>query len=154
MKTTLKNFKHFTGLMLGVFLLGIGLNPSAMQSSPAIASPTQIKAEQNRYRLAAQYSEAHGGLTMVVVDNSGKVVFESYNGVRPERGIPLASGTKSFSCAIALLGIQDGLLTLDEPVANTITEWQGNLRKSRITIRQLLNLTSGIPGGEIANVPS
>jgi CubicO group peptidase (beta-lactamase class C family) len=153
LKTPIK-LTYRLGLVFSTLLFSIGLNTCAIQFSSAIASPTQIKAEQNRYRLAAQYSEAHGGLTMVVVDNSGKVVFESYNGVRPERGIPLASGTKSFSCAIALLGIQDGLLTLDEPVANTITEWKGNPRKSRITIRQLLNLTSGIPGGEIANVPS
>lgn len=114
----------------------------------------QNNSERNRYRRAARYSEAHDGLAMVVVQ-SGQVVFESYApGVNPEQGNPLASGTKSFCGAIALLGIQDGFLTLDEPVANTITEWKGKPQKSKITIRQLLNLTSGIPGGEIGKVPS
>jgi CubicO group peptidase (beta-lactamase class C family) len=36
------------------------------------------------------------------------------------------------------------LFKLDDPVANTITEWKPDPRKSQITIRQLLNLTSGI----------
>jgi CubicO group peptidase (beta-lactamase class C family) len=146
--------QHFTGLMLSALLLGISLNSCAMQSPQAIAAPTQNSSEQNRYRRAAQYSEANDGLAMVVVQ-SGQVVFESYAaGVRPERGNRLASGTKSFSCAIALLGVQDGLLTLDEPVANTVTEWKRHPQKSKITIRQLLNLTSGITGGQIGSVPS
>lgn len=153
MRTTLMKLKHFTGLMLSVLLLGIGLNICVIQSPQAIAAPTQNNAEQNRYRQAAQYSEENDGLAMVVV-KSGQVVFESYNGVRPERGIPLASGTKSFSCAIALLGVQDGLLTLDEPVANTILAWKRHPQKSKITIRQLLNLTSGIGGGDRGDVPS
>ncbi|MFM7447554.1 MAG: serine hydrolase domain-containing protein [Leptolyngbyaceae cyanobacterium] len=125
-----------------------------MQSLPAIAAPiTQTTSAQNRYRRAADYSEANDGLAMVVV-RAGQVVFESYKRVRPERGLVSASMAKSLSCPIAVLSVQDGLLTLDEPVANTITEWKNNPRKSRITIRQLLNLTSGIPGGDIANIPS
>jgi CubicO group peptidase (beta-lactamase class C family) len=109
---------------------------------------------QKRYRRAARYSENNNGLAMVVVE-SGQVVFEHYaSGVNPGQGNPLASGTKSFSAAIALLGIQDGLLTLDEPVANTISEWNDDEEKSQISIRQLLTLTSGIRGGEMGQVPS
>lgn len=109
---------------------------------------------QKRYFRAARYSEKNDGLAMVVVE-SGQVVFEHYaSGVDPEQSHPLASGTKSFSAAIALLGIQDGLLTLDEPVANTITEWNRDDQKSQITIRQLLNLTSGIRRRELTEVPS
>jgi CubicO group peptidase (beta-lactamase class C family) len=147
----LKTSVKFAGLVL----LSIGLNTCTIQFPSAIAAPTQSSNEQNSYRRAAQYSEKHGGFTVVVMNKQGQVLFESYKaGVKPEQGHRLASGTKSFACAIALLGVQDGLLTLDEPVANTITEWKNNPRKSKITIRQLLTLTSGIPGGDIANVPS
>lgn len=155
MQTTLMKLKRFTGLMLSVFLLGTSLNACVMQSSRAIAAPIQVNSAQNRYRLAAQYSEDNNGRAMVVVQ-SGQVVFESYYppGIDPERGHFLASGTKSFSCAIALLGVQDGLLTLDEPVANTIIGWKLHPQKSKITIRQLLNLTSGIRAGESGDIPT
>jgi CubicO group peptidase (beta-lactamase class C family) len=137
-----------------MFLLGTSLNACVGQSPHAIAAPVQINAAQNRYRRAAQYSEANNGRAMVVM-RSGQVVFESYYpGVNPERGRFLASGTKSFSCAIALLGMQDGLLNLDEPVANTIVGWRLHPQKSQITIRQLLNLTSGITGGESQIIPT
>lgn len=152
LKTPMK-LRYLTGFMLSVLLLGISLNPSIPQSPQVIAAPTQISAAQNRYRLAAQYSEAHSGRAMVVM-RSGQVVFESYNGVRPERAQPVASGTKSVNCAIALLGVQDGLLSLDEPVANTIIGWKLHPQKSKITIRQLLNLTSGIQGGDSGDIPT
>lgn len=39
--------------------------------------------------------------------------------------------------------VQDGLLSLDERVSDTLTEWRNDRRRD-ITIRQLLSLTSGI----------
>jgi CubicO group peptidase (beta-lactamase class C family) len=57
----------------------------------------------------------------------------------------LASGTKSFWGVAAAAMIEDGLInSFDEPVSATICEWTGDARKSRITIRQLLSLTSGL----------
>ncbi len=147
-------FRHFNKFMLSVLLVGISLNSCTVQPPSAIAAPTQINSAQNRYHSAAQYSEENNGTAMVVV-KSGQVVFEQYApGVNPERGRFLASGTKSFSCAIALLGVQDGLLSLDELVANTIVGWKSHPRKSKITIRQLLNLTSGIKAGENGDIPT
>jgi CubicO group peptidase (beta-lactamase class C family) len=55
----------------------------------------------------------------------------------------LASGTKSFSGVAAAAAVQDGLLSLDERVSDTLTEWRNDRRRD-ITIRQLLGLTSGI----------
>lgn len=91
---------------------------------------------------------------LVMVD--GKIIFEDYpNGGAPNRPHELASGTKSFSCAIAVAAVADGLLNLDERVANTITEWRDDPRKSKMTIRQLLSLTGGQEtGDERGNVPT
>src|SRR5205085_3890697 len=44
----------------------------------------------------------------------------------------------------ALCAARDGLIRLDDHVADTITEWKTDPRKSQITIRQLLNQTDGI----------
>lgn len=144
-------------ILLGVTiaLLSIGC---VILNDPKRASPTpelaQSSSELANYRQAAAYSEARGGLSMLV-SRQGKVIFEAYApGVKPEQPHLLASGTKSFSCAIAVAAANDGLLRLDEPVANTIQEWQSDSRRSKITIRQLLNLTSGLPGGTIGQVPT
>lgn len=83
---------------------------------------------------------------MLVMQN-GRIVFERYaNGGSVRERWPIFSGTKSFWGIAALAAVRDGLFTLDDPVSDTITEWQADPRKSRITIRQLLNQTDGIEG--------
>lgn len=107
-----------------------------------------------RCRRAATYSEANNGLAVLVM-KSGAVVFEQYGrGHGPDRSANLASGTKSFSGVMAAAAAQDGLLTLDERVSDTIVEWKSDEQKSQITIRQLLSLVSGIEGGTIGRPPS
>ncbi|MCA8943388.1 MAG: serine hydrolase, partial [Planctomycetes bacterium] len=54
------------------------------------------------------------------------------------------SGTKSFASIVAMLAEADGILELDEHVADTITEWKGDAKRERITVRQLLDFTSGL----------
>jgi CubicO group peptidase (beta-lactamase class C family) len=104
--------------------------------------------EMTAYQRAAAYSRAHRGLSMVVIKEA-QIVFEDYaKGHSASEAHKIMSGTKSFSCAIAVAAIQDGLLSFDEPVSQTITEWQTDPQKSKITVRQLLTLTSGIDAGK------
>src|SRR5215469_54610 len=93
---------------------------------------------------AAAYSEKNRGFSMLVMQN-GKTVFEHYaNGGSADRRCKIFSGTKSFWGIAALCAVRDGLLKLDDRVADTITEWKSDSSKSQITIRQLLNQTDGI----------
>lgn len=103
---------------------------------------------------AAAYSaEQNGHSFLVAVD--GRIVYERYDrGWAPELGHRLASGTKSFSGVLLAAAVQDELLTVDEPVAKTITEWQEDERLAEITYRDLLSLTSGIEPGENGRVPA
>ena len=95
-------------------------------------------------RAAADYSTRHQGLA-VVIYRKGRLIFEEYSGGHNRnKAHHIYSGTKSFAPMIALVAQGEGLLTLDEPVAKTITEWEGDALRSRITIRQLLNFTSGL----------
>ncbi len=86
---------------------------------------------------------------MLVMQN-GRTVFEHYaNGGMRNGRWPIFSGTKSFWGIAALIAAGQGLFRLDEPVADTITEWKNPTdarRKSEITIRQLLSQTDGIEG--------
>lgn len=93
---------------------------------------------------AAAYSAAHGGHAFLVRQN-GKIVHESYaNGHAKKEPHRIYSGTKAFWGLTAFAAEKDGLFSFDERVADTITEWQGDARKSKITVRQLLDFTHGL----------
>jgi CubicO group peptidase (beta-lactamase class C family) len=93
---------------------------------------------------AGNYSENKRGFSMLVMQN-GRTVFEHYaNGGSADARCKIFSGTKSFWGIAALCAVRDGLIKLDDRVADTLTEWKTDPRKSQITIRQLLNQTDGI----------
>jgi CubicO group peptidase (beta-lactamase class C family) len=125
---------------------------AAEENRPApAADPTQAA----HHKLAAQYSAARQGISLLVMQG-GKILFEDYpNGGRTDRAHELASGTKSFCGVLAAAAIADGLFnSWDEKLVLALPEWQGDPRRSQITLRHLLSLTSGIPGGAIARVPA
>jgi len=107
-------------------------------------------AELERYQAAADWSEAHGGRSLLVL-RGPDVLFERYaagnDAATPHH---LFSGTKSFSCALAQSLVAEGLLELDEPVANTLPELAGDPRSASVTVDQLLHLVGGVPGGKLA----
>lgn len=87
---------------------------------------------------------------LVMID--GRAVHEDYrDGGRPDRASELASGTKSFAGVLALCAVEDGLLTLDEKASATLSEWRDDPKRRDLTIRQLLNLTSGIAGRDFGS---
>ncbi|WP_304192501.1 serine hydrolase [Phenylobacterium aquaticum] len=93
---------------------------------------------------AAAYSDARRGAEILVLKD-GRPICETYAGEgAPDHAMELWSGTKSFSGLLAAAAVQDGLLTLDEPVAKTLPEWRDDPRKAKATIRHLLSLTVGI----------
>lgn len=107
-------------------------------------------ADRAAHTAAADYSAEHGGRAVLILKD-GQTVFERYdNGWSADKPHPLASGTKSFTGIAAMFAVQDGLLTLDEPAADTLTEWKDDPRKSRITVRHLLTLSSGLDPADAA----
>jgi CubicO group peptidase (beta-lactamase class C family) len=127
--------------------------PAVPSAAPAGASSlAQPKADDPAFIAAcvkaADYSASMSGRAVrVMVD--GKLAFErADNGWSLSRPHPLASGTKSFTGVMAMMAVQDGLLTLDELASDTLTEWKADPRKSRITVRHLLTLSSGLDPGD------
>jgi len=84
------------------------------------------------------------GVAGMYVLADGELIFEQYyRDHGPDEPQTLASGTKSFTGAIAVIAAADGLLELDEKVSDTIKEWQ-DTDLEKVTIRQLLTLSSGL----------
>ena len=98
-------------------------------------------------RAAAKYSAEHRGKSFLAIQN-GKTLREEYPG-RGDTDAPqrIYSGTKAFWNLAALAAAEDGILNLDERVADTIVSWRKDSRKSRVTIRQLLNFSCGLAPG-------
>ena len=135
----------FAGLasLLALFL------PGCAGASPAPAPQT---ADAEKCAPAIALSNAQNGVSVLVMQD-GRVLCEAYaNGGGADVGHEIWSGTKSFTGLMAAAAAKEGLLTLDEKVADTITEWRSDPVKSRVTIRELLSLVSGVgnqgqPGG-------
>src|SRR4051794_40670505 len=104
-------------------------------TTTALAAPVN----PNAIRAAAAYSSSAGGTSFLAVQNGQTLLERNAN-----EGHKIYSGTKAFWCLAALAAAEDGLLSLDEPVANTIPEWKTDPRKARVTIRQLLDFSCGL----------
>jgi CubicO group peptidase (beta-lactamase class C family) len=135
-----------TALAMAIF----GVHRAFAQCAyPTPVTPTTCDA-------AKTYNAQTGGVSLLVwVD--GQPVCQDY---RPagSSAVPREawSGTKSFWSIAAAAAIEDGIITSwDEIVADTITEWRSDARKSRITVRHLLGLTSGLkPDSSTGAVPT
>jgi len=126
-----------------LFLIGTvaALLTGCASQGPAASEPN---APSDPLEMAASYSQEHAGDALLVWQN-GRLVLERYqNGFEAGEVHVLASGTKTFSGAMALAAVEDGLFSLDDPVARYVPAWQGDPQKETITIRQLLHLTGGL----------
>jgi len=95
-------------------------------------------------KAAAQYSAAHSGLSFLAMKD-GRVIYENYpNGHGANEAHKIYSGTKGFWILAALKAVEEGIIDLDDRVANTLPEWNAEAGKSRVTLRQLLSFSSGL----------
>ena len=120
-----------------------------LAGAAALALPPQPgRAQPRDYAAAAAYSAQRRGVSFLVMQG-GRVLFEDYPRSNAGDAHELASGTKSFCGVLAAAMVQDGLLTLDEACADSLTEWRNDPVRRAATIRTLLSLSSGVGGGSI-----
>jgi D-alanyl-D-alanine carboxypeptidase len=118
--------------------------------SPSPVVPRAMAARLDRALAAAQKALDLPGVQATVIFPDGS----TWTGVRgladvrarrrvvPETPFAVASVTKTFTAALILRYVDEGRLRLDDRLARWVPAWP-NARK--ITIRMLLNHTSGIP---------
>lgn len=102
--------------------------------------------DQIALQKAAQYSRENRGSALLVLQNGQEIFAEGQNGFALSTPHFLASGSKSFGCALAVVLQQEGKLKLDEKVADTLAEWRQGPLKSQVTVRELLHFSSGLEG--------
>jgi CubicO group peptidase (beta-lactamase class C family) len=90
------------------------------------------------------------GLSVAVVRDARTVTIRNYGLSNIELGVPvtsesvfkLASGTKPFTATAVMMLVEEGKISLDEPIARYVPELPSHWRAA--TVRQLLSHTSGI----------
>ena len=92
--------------------------------------------------------DAGSGVRSVVVMQGGAIVYERYHpSVGPDTVMASYSVAKSFTSAIVGLLVDDGLLDLDEHPPRP--EWPPGDPRTAITLRQLLQMSSGLQWDEV-----
>lgn len=110
--------------------------------------PGAAWSQSRDFAAAAAYSAERRGVSFLVMQG-GRVLFEDYPRSSADAAHELASGTKSFCGVLAAAMVQDGLLSLDEACADTLTEWRDDPVRRAATLRTLLSLSSGVGGGSV-----
>ena len=92
------------------------------------------------------------GVILVAVHGStiyckgfGKANFQTGADFTPETPSDIGSVTKQFTAMAIMILAERGRLSYDDPVSKFIPEFSRSAHLSQITLRQLLNHTSGIP---------
>jgi CubicO group peptidase (beta-lactamase class C family) len=130
--------RRWTGALALVMALAIGGTGCSGSSAVAIAGP-YARATRYALRTGREVGRVeHGARAAVDAARAG------WDADRPHR---LASGTKSFAGVLAIALAGAGVLALDARAATLLPEWRSDPRKSRITVRELLDQSSGLDPG-------
>lgn len=141
-------------IALTALIVGVVLNPLMAWASPSVTTTVHKSGTANQYLENLAREGKFSGV--VLVQHDGKAVFEkaygsAVSGWRIQNNLntrfELASLSKQFTGAAILQLAESGKLKLDAPISQyyskTPESWTG------ITVHQLANHTSGLPGDDI-----
>jgi CubicO group peptidase (beta-lactamase class C family) len=125
-------------------------------SFPISGQGDDLLSQIDKY-ITEQMAQQHiVGLSVAVVQGKevtylkgfGRASIEKQTEVTPQTIFDLASCSKSFTAMAVVLLVEDGLIDLDQTLVHYIPEFEMEDKEvsDLITVRQLLNQTSGIPG--------
>lgn len=104
---------------------------------------------------AARYSAERGGLALLVWKGDRTVLERYDNGAKAQDRNNAFSITKAVWGLATAAAVEDGLLSWDERVSSTLTEWREDPVRRTIDLRQLLSMTSGLdPGYTVIDDPN
>ena len=129
--------------------LALLLATAALIPAQALAVPEGFSDDVDA--LVAASVDATGPGISVVVTEDGEVVYTGARGmadlaqarpIEPDTLFRLGSITKQFASAVVLQLAQEGKLSLDDPLSKFVPDYPAS--GATVTVRQLLNHTSGI----------
>ena len=158
-RSRFRNF--FAALFLAECILTLtACNPQATsndsssqgQSTPAQSSPgsnvapraTQVSYDfKNIDNILERAAPRLGGCALLLIKDDKVVYRKSFGRYGADKVVPIASASKWLSGALIMMLVDEGKLSLDDPVSKYIPEFGTD--KSNITVRHLFAHTSGLP---------
>ena len=120
-------------LLVLAFTLGLGVFG---QAASAASPPAGLEAG-----LDAILARGAPGVSVLVYRN-GDLLYRMDRGrIAPDERLPVASASKWMAAALVMTVVDEGRLSLDEPIGRRLPEFQGP--SGEITLRQLLSYTAG-----------
>lgn len=120
--------------------------------SPVVA-PDDVEGFLQYARAALEQDNAHGNSALVLIEN-GEIAAEYYSSntlaVNRDTVFSTASMSKWIAAAGVMKLVEDGMLELDDSVANYFTRWQlpeSEFDNDGVTVRRLLSHTAGFTDG-------
>ncbi|MDZ7719732.1 MAG: serine hydrolase [Balneolaceae bacterium] len=135
-------------LLYTTFLFGLILLPGCDSSSTSSEVedsiiPTENLEAARTYAMENENGDPKG--QALVIWHNGNILLEEYRSNFDGQQLhPLFSGSKSFAGMLAAIGVENELFTFETTLGELIPDWDPDSERGNITIRQLLNLTSGI----------
>lgn len=146
-------FKNKRLIYFFIFIISINLSYEPLSARAAESFDTTKVDEY-----VTNYIEKNGlpGAAIVIIKD-GKVLYEKGfghdsdgNPLRANSTIGIASGTKPFTAFAVLQLVDEGKIKLDDPIVKYLPELKlDDERWEKVTVRQLLSHTSGIPNPTI-----
>jgi len=130
--------------LLPAALAGLALACATTETPDQAAPPGPVPA---RFQPAVSYSAERGGTVLLVIERGETVLESAGPGRDPRAPQPLHGASDAFWGVLGVAAAEDGLLELDEPVSATLPEFAGRRGRGEITLRQLLDFTSGLESG-------
>jgi CubicO group peptidase (beta-lactamase class C family) len=146
---TMKHTFTFVALLVAQIVFGQGKQDLAIESSTFVVAPSKnIEANIDAIFNRAYPANSPGATVLIAKDD--KIIYRKAFGManlelnvpmKPESVFKLASITKQFTSVAILILMEQGKLSLQDPLSKYIADFP---RGNEITLHHLLNHTSGI----------
>ncbi len=94
-------------------------------------------------RILEEAAPQLGGCSLVLIKGDKVIYQKAFGDYSVNKVVPIASASKWLSGAVIMSLVDEGKLSLEDPVSKYLPEF--NEEKANITIRQLFSHTSGLP---------
>jgi CubicO group peptidase (beta-lactamase class C family) len=121
-------------ILAALLALGVVARP-ALAANP----PEGLEA-----RLDAILARGAPGVSVIVYRDGEKLYRMDRGRIAPDARLPVASASKWMAAALVMTVVDEGRLSLDEPIGRRLPRFQGPA--GEITLRQLLSFTAGQGG--------
>lgn len=125
------------------FVSVTGCIGASKERPPATEAVSDVAPVTNIIEDAVSKNRLRGAAIMLVKNN--RVIYKkAFGNYSVDQVVPIASSSKWISASVIMSVVEEGKLSLDDPISKYLPNFTD--KKGKITLRQLLSHTSGLPG--------